>query len=89
MAKRKAEEDVLARTAAERELGEILIDQGFAPIESDPDPAEMGRRALSVFAKAVQFETGESTDPDRQKVAMRRVVITGPWEVDPEAVAKQ
>lgn len=85
MAKRKVEDDVLARGAAEREIGEALIAEGIAS-ETDV-PAELGRRVLGRTAQAVQFEIGESTDPDRRKVAMRRLVITGPWMVDPTAAA--
>lgn len=87
MATRKVTDDALARTAAERAIGEILIDEGFVPIEASPEPGEMGRRVLGVLAKAVQFETGESKDPDRQVVPMRRLVITGVWEVDPDALS--
>lgn len=88
MARRKAEEDALARTAAERFVGEALEALGL--VDAAPaGPTELGRALLGQVAKYVEFERGESTDPDRQKVAMRRMVITTPWEVDPEAVAQQ
>lgn len=79
---RKAQEDVLARTEAERFVGDAMEAAGI--IDSTVmEPAETGRLLLDHVAAAVEFETGISKDPERKPVAMRRLVITGPWVVDP------
>jgi hypothetical protein len=84
---RKATEDVLARTEAERQIGDVLEREGLID-GSTHEPTEVGRAVLNALGRFVEFETGTSKDPDRQAVAMRRLVTTGPWEVDPNGVAK-
>lgn len=84
---RKATEDVLARTEAERQIGDVLESEGLID-SSTHEPTEVGRAVLNALGKAVEFETGTSKDPDRNAVAMRRLVITTAWEVDPNGVAK-
>lgn len=86
MATRKAQDDVLARTESERELAAVLVDEGVVSVDEAIDVA---RKVLGVLAKAVQFETATSKDPDRNIVANRRLVITGPWTVDPNGVTEQ
>jgi hypothetical protein len=84
---RKANEDVLARTEAERQIGDILEAESLID-SSTYEPTAVGKSVLDALGKAVEFETGTSKDPDRQAVAMRRLVITGAWEVDPNGVGK-
>jgi hypothetical protein len=84
---RKANEDVLARTEAERQIGDVLEREGLID-SSTHEPTEVGRKVLNALAKTVEFETGTSKDPDRQAVAMRRLVITTAWEVDPNGTSK-
>jgi hypothetical protein len=86
MATRKVEDDVMARTEAERVIGDALAEAGLT--DAGDSATEEGRTVLGLIAKAVQFEKGESKDPDRHVVGMRRLVITGPWTVDPDAVGK-
>lgn len=78
---RKAQDDVMARGAAERMLSD-LIDEDTVSREG---ALQMAKDLVGEF-KAVEFERGTSKDPDKQIVPMRRVVLTGPWEVDPDAV---
>lgn len=84
MTTRKATEDVLARTEVEREIGDVLFEEGL--IGPETDAVAVGRKVLAALAKTVEFETGTSKDPDRQVVPMRRAVITGPWLVDPTQI---
>lgn len=84
---RKANEDVLARTEAERQIGDVLEREGLID-SSAYEPIAAGRAVLNALGKAVEFETGTSKDPDRNAVAMRRLVITTPWEVDPNGTSK-
>jgi hypothetical protein len=55
---------------------------------STHEPTEVGRKVQNALFKTVEFETGTSKDPDRQAVAMRRLVITTAWEVDPDGIGK-
>lgn len=82
---RKAQEDVLARTEAERFIGDELEATGLIDSSAN-EPTEAGKRLLDQVAKAVEFERGTSKDPDRNTVPMRRLVITGPWTVDPDGL---
>lgn len=79
MAIRKNTEDIMARTKAVTDLTDKLDDM-LPEVES---VAEAGRDLLNQIAVTVEFEYGVSTDPSRNKVNMRRLVITGDWEVDP------
>jgi hypothetical protein len=82
---RKATEDVLARTEAERYVGDEL--KALELINSSTqEPTDAGRQLLGQIAKTVEFETGTSKDPDRNVVPMRRLVITTGWTVDPNGV---
>lgn len=80
MAIRKNTEDIMARTKAVTDLTDKL-DNMLPEVES---VAEAGRDLLNQIGDTVEFEYGVSTDPNRNKVNMRRLVITGPWEVDPD-----
>jgi hypothetical protein len=84
---RKANEDVLARTEAERLVGDEMEALGLIDSSAN-EPVDAGRRLLNQIGKTVEFETGTSKDPDRNAVAMRRLVITTPWEVDPNGTSK-
>lgn len=78
---RKTQDDVMARSVAESQMADLLTDQcGVAPDDHE------AAKALVGHFKAVEFERGTSKDPDKQVVPMRRVVLTGPWEVDPDGV---
>lgn len=81
---RKAQDDAMARTLAEREIGNALEGEGL--IDSNThEPTAAGNLLLGQFASAVEFERGTGRTPDGQKVAQRRIVITGAWMVDPDA----
>lgn len=82
---RKATEDVLARTEAERQIGDALEALGLID-SSTHEPTEAGLKLLGIIGKAVEFERGTSKDPDKEVVPMRRIVITGPWQVDMDAI---
>lgn len=82
---RKAQEDALARTEAERLVGGQLEDLNLID-NGEVEPTEAGRQLLSQVAKTVEFERGTSRDPDRNTVPMRRLVITTGWVVDPDAL---
>lgn len=78
---RKANEDVLARTAVERMVGDII-----AP-NTDGEVDRLAKTVVSVF-KAVEFERVVKTVGDEQ-IALRRPLLTGAWEVDPDSIARQ
>lgn len=83
---RKAQDDPMARTEAERFVGDAL--EATELIDSTVvEPTTGGKILLDQVAKAVEFERGTSKDPDRNTVPMRRLVITGPWMVDPDGIA--
>lgn len=77
---RKATDDVMAREAAEALLYDRLDEQEAA------DPRGTAKAIVGEF-KAAEFETGTSKDPDRNAVPMRRLVLTGPWVIDPNPPA--
>lgn len=75
---RKAQENALARTVAENKLCEMLA-------IGDVNVGEIDRAAVKQVLgefKAVEFETITKRVGD-EEIALRRLVITGPWEVDP------
>jgi hypothetical protein len=73
---RKANEDATARTAAEVKIGDALT--GYT--DTTEQAAAHGRTVLGEF-KAVEFETTTRKVGD-DEIHLRRLVITGPWEVD-------
>jgi hypothetical protein len=77
---RKAQDDVMARTDAERSVGDELEATGLINSSAN-EPAEAGRVLLGMF-KAIEFETTSRKVGD-EELRLRRLVITGPWEVDP------
>lgn len=80
---RKAQENALARTVAENKLCEMLA-------IGDVNVGEIDRAAVKQVLgefKAVEFETITKRVGD-EEIALRRLVITGPWEVDPSGVGK-
>lgn len=81
---RKTKNDALARTEAEREIGDLLMG---APIGAYADSGDARRDAEFVVSsfKAAEFETVTRKVGD-EEIALRRVVMTGPWMVDPTAV---
>lgn len=74
----RPEEDVLARTEAERMLAD-LIDDGEVHEFTSKAAAE-AKGILDAFP-AVQYDTTVSKARGTE-VKLRRLVITGPWEVD-------
>lgn len=79
---RKPTEDAIARTVAENRVADLLTEQtGVA--EKDMDVA---RAVLGEFS-AVEFET-TGRDVQGERINLRRLVITGPWEVDPNGSGK-
>lgn len=82
---RKANEDVLARTEGERKVGDLLEACGL--IDSDAhEPTEVGRAVVDGF-RAVEFETTVRKVGD-EDIRLRRLLFTGPWEVDPNGTSK-
>ena len=79
---RKAQEDAVARTVAEKKVGDLLAADGnVGPHASIEQATTVAREVLGEF-KAVEFETITKRVGD-EEIALRRLVITGPWEVDP------
>lgn len=78
---RKANEDVLARTAVERMVGDLI-----AP-STDGEVDGLAKSVVGAF-EAVEFERVVKTVGDEQ-IALRRPVLTGAWEVDPNGKAEQ
>lgn len=79
---RKATDDVMARTAAESKLADLLDSTGMPIGNSEGGPTIVARELLAEF-KAVEFETTSKKVGD-ETINLRRLVITGPWEVDPD-----
>lgn len=77
---RRALDDVLARTEAERVVGDELEATGLIN-SSTHEPTAAGKALLDSF-KAVEFEKASRKVGD-EELRLRRLVITGPWEVDP------
>jgi hypothetical protein len=80
---RKANEDPIARTVAEHELADTLGRTGMPIGNSEGGPMSASKELVGAF-KAVEFETTSRKVGD-DEVKLRRLVITGPWEVDPNA----
>lgn len=78
---RKAQDDVMARTAAERLLGDRMEAEGLID-SSAIEPTEAGNRLLAEI-EAVEFEQTVSKVRGGIEVPLRRLVITTNWEVDP------
>jgi hypothetical protein len=72
---RKAQDDVMARSVAESKLAEQIDGH-----REDNDPIRYAKDVLGEF-KAVEFETTTRKVGD-DEIHLRRLVITGPWEVD-------
>jgi hypothetical protein len=82
---RKATEDVLARTEAERQIGDKLEAHGLIDSVRN-EPTEVGRAVVDGF-RAAEFEKTIRRVGD-EDIHLRRLVITGPWEVDPNGTSK-
>ena len=85
---RKPLEDPIARTVAEHHLGDALESTGMIDSTAH-EPAEVGRAVLSELAGIgayIEFETTKSKVRGGQEIPLRRLVITGDWEIDPNAV---
>jgi hypothetical protein len=77
---RKAQDDAVARTAAENVVRD-LTHYVNEPV------GDLGKDIVGAF-KAVEFETISKKVGD-EEIPLRRLVITGPWEVDPNGVASK
>jgi hypothetical protein len=77
---RKAQDNAMARTATETKLADLLAASG--PEGPAGDGGLSVRQVLGEF-KAVEFETTTRKVGD-DEIHLRRLVITGPWEVDPD-----
>lgn len=75
---RKAQDDPIARTVAENQLADIL------DIEESANPGSTSHVVLGAF-EAVEFEKAASKVGGKD-IYLRRLVITGAWEVDPNGV---
>lgn len=73
---RKAEDNVLARTAAERVIGDLI-----AP-STDGEVDGLAKGVVGAF-ETVEFETAVSKVRGGSEVHLRRLVLTSAWEVDP------
>lgn len=78
---RKAADDPMARTVAENQVGAMFADNGHTIGDIDSDVAA-ARGLLSNF-RSVEFEHVTRSVGD-EEIKLRRLVITGPWEVDPD-----
>lgn len=76
---RKAQDDPIARSVAENQVADIS--EPFGTDESDPVGMAQASAILGAF-KAVEFETTSRKVGD-EEIPLRRLVITGPWEVNP------
>jgi hypothetical protein len=83
---RKPNEDAVARTVAENQLGDLLASVSNV-YGTDRDGAVVEARALLGGFKTVEFETTTRTVGD-ETICLRRLVATGSWEVDPSGSGK-
>jgi hypothetical protein len=74
---RKPIEDVVARGVMENRVADLLTDQSGVA-EKDLDAA----RAILGEFPSIEFET-TSRDVQGETIRLRRPVLTGAWEVDP------
>lgn len=82
---RRTQDDAMARTAVEREIGDVLEREGLIDSAAN-EPTAVGKAVVDTFP-AVEFETVTKT-VGPEKIALRRAVLTGAWEVDPQGVRK-
>lgn len=78
---RKTQDDAMARTAAETALADSLAGGEVGAYNSHEDAQRDAAFVISTF-KAVEFETTVKKIGD-EEISLRRVVLTGPWEVAP------
>lgn len=78
---RRTSDDVTARAAAESKLADLLDRTGMPIGNSEGGPLAVSKELVSEF-KAVEFETTTRKVGD-DEIKLRRLVITGPWEVAP------
>jgi len=79
---RDNQDDVMARGAAEQAVAEffnVQPDQAVSEGETGVGPRDL----LGQIAETVEFEKATFKGGGRE-IGMRRVVITGAWEVDPD-----
>jgi hypothetical protein len=79
---RKTQDDPIARNVAENKIADIT--DGYSRDGSDPVGMAEATTILGEF-EAVEFETTISKVRGGQEIPVRRLVITGPWEVDLKA----
>lgn len=82
---RKTQDDAVARTVAENQLGDLLAEDGYTTGGRD-QAVSVANSMLAQFADAVEFETAVSKVRGGQEIPVRRLVITTAWEVNPNAV---
>jgi hypothetical protein len=80
MAVRKNQDDVMARGAAERAVAEVF---GIGVDEAIGEGMATAATVVSEIAETVEFERATFKAGGRE-IKMRRVLITGGWEVDPD-----
>jgi F0F1-type ATP synthase gamma subunit len=81
-------DDALARTAAERQVTDALIDNEAIGAVVGTSDTGVARRVLEQVAKTVNFETAISKVKG-QEIGLRRLVMVGEWEVDPGAKVRE
>jgi hypothetical protein len=80
MAVRKNQDDVMARGAAERTVADLF---DVEPNDQIGDSAATPATVINQIAETVEFERATFKAGGRE-IKMRRVLITGGWEVDPD-----
>lgn len=81
---RDNQDDVMARGAAERAVADFF---GTSPdsgvVEGGAAADQTPRDVVAAIGETVEFEKATFKGGGRE-IGMRRVVITGAWEVDPD-----
>lgn len=71
---RRTQDDLVARSVAENQIRDLTSDVN-EPV------GDLGQQIIGAF-KTVEFETTTRRVGD-EDLHLRRLVVTGPWEVDP------
>ncbi len=78
MAKHNPTDDVMSREAAETLVNDILDRE----LDTESDHRNVARAVVAAFP-FVHTDRARSNVPGGSKVNLRRLVLTGEWEVDP------
>jgi hypothetical protein len=86
MPKHNPTDDVMSREAAETRIADIIANQPNIDANSPGVARELAKAIVDSFAY-VETDRERSSLRGGQKVNLRRLVLTGAWEVDPAAPA--